>query len=130
MVAICPVRQKKQAIIFLEVLRERTTFVVFSSSGNTQTVNCYLVFRSYECIPVSSSLTTLYTDFAVPNLIFFSISLHQLTRASFRTSVKLCGIHLEQIFLTAKYSCKIECINRRDAAFSKSAMGTSRSFSL
>ena len=77
MVAKCPVRPKKQAIIFLEVHHEWTTFTGFGSSGSIQAVDCRLVSFAW---------------------------------AFFWASVKLCGIHQEQIFLRTKYSCKIKWI--------------------
>ena len=86
MVVICPVRPKKQAITFLEVLHERTIFVRFGSVGNTLTVDCNLVSGSYEYIQVSSPVTMFCTDFIVPNFIYLfilNISLRQFTRASF-----------------------------------------------
>ena len=46
-IATCPVFPKKQAIICLEVLRARVTFVGFGSSWNTQTVDCCLLSGSY-----------------------------------------------------------------------------------
>ena len=58
-------------------------------------------------------------DFEVPNLNFLAFPWNQFTRASFRASVKLCGIHQEQNFNS---SCKIECIAvcvmQRDASIS------------
>ena len=42
--ATCPVFPKTNC---LELLRARTTFVGFGSSGNTHTVNCYLLSGSY-----------------------------------------------------------------------------------
>ena len=42
-IAICSVCPKKQAIICLEVLRARATFVGFGLSWNTHTVDCYLL---------------------------------------------------------------------------------------
>lgn len=74
MVATCPVQPKKQAIIFLEVLRERTTLVGLGSSLNTQTVDCCLLSGSYEYIQVSSPVTMLYMDFERPQSNFFNIS--------------------------------------------------------
>ena len=47
MIAICPVFQKKQTIIYLEVLRARATFVGYGSSWNTHTVHCCLLSGSY-----------------------------------------------------------------------------------
>ena len=46
-IATCPVFPKKQAIICLEVLRARATFVGFGSSWNTHTVDCCLLSGSF-----------------------------------------------------------------------------------
>ena len=46
-IATCPVFPKKHAIIRLEELRARTTFVGFGSSWNTHTVDCCLLSGSY-----------------------------------------------------------------------------------
>ena len=41
---------------------------------------------------------------------FFSITLHQFAQICFWVSANFYWIHLQQIFLKAKRSCKIECI--------------------
>ena len=46
-IATCLVFPKKQAIICLEVLRARATFVGFGLSWNTHTVDCWLLSGSY-----------------------------------------------------------------------------------
>ena len=45
--ATCPAFPKKQAIIWLEVLRTRASFVVFGPSWNIHTVDCCLLSGSY-----------------------------------------------------------------------------------
>lgn len=103
MVAMCSVqiKPKKPAIIFLEVLRERTTLVWSSSLSNTQTVDCCLLSGSCEYIQVSSPVTSIRI-LDVNDRIFFSISdtnQHELffaLRSNFPQ--------------TSKCSCKIDCI--------------------
>ena len=56
-IATCTVFSKKQAIICLEVLRARTTFVGFGSSWNTHTVDCCLLSDSYALIHDLSPVT-------------------------------------------------------------------------
>ena len=98
-IATCPVFAKTQAIICLEVLRARATFVGFGSSWNTARVNP----RFINCHDVKDV-------FRSTAIVFLEHFFRPIGTRIFWAVDKLCGIQREQIFLTVKCLCTIECI--------------------
>lgn len=97
-VATCPDIPENPATTCCEVLGGLTTFLGFSLSWKTHTVDCCLV---------SLHMDTLYSWFVACHDhidVFWStaiesFSLHQSTRALFWATIKLCDIQHEQILI-------------------------------
>ena len=108
--ATCPVFLKKQAIICLEVLSARATFVGFGSSRNTRTVDCCLL-RVQTRKSTIHHLSLYYRRVSKHRDRIFKAFLSTNRNETFFGAIdKFCGIQREQIFLTIKCSCNIECM--------------------